>query len=326
MPNAHGAATHQAGPVRDPGWRPVHAGRRKPFAAIRKGLIEHVMGGRLRGAGFAVYVWLHLQADHARGTVLTNAQRLATELGFHPVTVRRVLGELRSAGYLRYEAELGGRQLYEIGIEKYHAHFDAAAGSSALGGELHRGRHGGLHRRALSSRRDRPDSSRKKKSKSKTSTLRVRAADLEISNAASNTPSMRIPDDAAIAAAPAVLRETVELFLAKTGRQTLATDEVVALRELERAHVPAVIQRATTRAVDRFRAQGRAPEELTFGYIAESLKHFQTRRPPAPSGANTSYPPGVTALRLADPTHGAALVPLHSPQSRGETPADGGHA
>ena len=57
------------------------AGRRKPFIALRKGLTEHVLSGRLTGSAFGVYVWLHLQADHRTGTLRTNAGRLAGELG-----------------------------------------------------------------------------------------------------------------------------------------------------------------------------------------------------------------------------------------------------
>ena len=59
--------------------------RRKPFTAIRKGRAEHVLSGRLRGTAFAVYIWLHMQADHRTGTVRSNAGRLATEIGLHPV-------------------------------------------------------------------------------------------------------------------------------------------------------------------------------------------------------------------------------------------------
>src|SRR5580765_4776861 len=76
-------------------------GRRKPFTAIRKGLTEHVLSGRLKGTAFGVYVWLHMQADHRTGTVWTNCGRLAGELGLHPVTLRRDLTALRERGYIR---------------------------------------------------------------------------------------------------------------------------------------------------------------------------------------------------------------------------------
>src|SRR5688572_30612646 len=89
--------------------------------------MEHVVCGRIRGTAFAVYVWLHMQADHTTGTVRTNAGRLSAELSLHPVTVRRDLSALKRTGYITYASHLGSRQLYEIAIEKYHHHFDAAA-------------------------------------------------------------------------------------------------------------------------------------------------------------------------------------------------------
>ena len=107
--------------ARSPG-RP--AGRRKPFIALRKGLTEHVLSGRLTGSAFGVYVWLHLQADHRTGTLRTNAGRLAGELGMHAAKVRRDLAALRGCGYIRYDSEPGSRELYVITIEKYDRHFE----------------------------------------------------------------------------------------------------------------------------------------------------------------------------------------------------------
>ena len=98
--------------------------RRRPFAAIRKGLVEHVLSGRLNATQLGVYVWLHLTADHETGTVWTSATRLATEVKLHASTVREILAALRRAGYLTYECAPGQRALYEITIEKYHAQFD----------------------------------------------------------------------------------------------------------------------------------------------------------------------------------------------------------
>lgn len=98
--------------------------RWRPFAAIRKGLVEHVLSGRFNATQLGVYVWLHLTADHETGTVWTSATRLATELKLHPSTVREILAALRRAGYLTYECAPGQRALYEIAIEKYHAHLE----------------------------------------------------------------------------------------------------------------------------------------------------------------------------------------------------------
>jgi hypothetical protein len=93
--------------------------KRKPFAAIRKGIIEHVISGRLQGLRFAIYIWLHLLADHTRGTARTNAARVASDLGLHPVTTRRHLAALKRDGYIRYASMTGREQLYEITIEKF---------------------------------------------------------------------------------------------------------------------------------------------------------------------------------------------------------------
>src|SRR5262249_32188379 len=104
----------------------TRAPRRKPFIAIRKGLAEHVLSGRLTGTALAVYVWLHLRADHRTGTVRPNAGRLADELRMHAAKVRRDLAALRSGGYVRYDCEPGRRALYVITIEKYDRHFEPA--------------------------------------------------------------------------------------------------------------------------------------------------------------------------------------------------------
>ena len=120
--------------------------RRRPFAAIRKGLVEHVRGGRLNATQRGVYVWLHLLADHTTGTVRTNATVLANELRIHAVAVRRHLAALRRSGYLRYAPTRGAAQLFEIAIEKYDRHFDGETGS------LHGSLQGPLHVRAASAR------------------------------------------------------------------------------------------------------------------------------------------------------------------------------
>jgi hypothetical protein len=131
--------------------------RRRPFAAIRKGLVEHVRSGRFNATQLGVYVWLHLLADHTTGTVWTNASVLASELRIHPVTVRRHLAALRRSGYLRYAPTRGAGQLFEIAIEKYDRHFEDQA--RALHGSLQ----GPLHVRAASSHEGTQNPAPKKK-------------------------------------------------------------------------------------------------------------------------------------------------------------------
>lgn len=125
-----------------------------------------------------------------------------------------------------------------------------------------------------------------------------RAALDHVSGVASSDALTR---DQALAQAPAALRETVELFLFKTGRERVAPNELEALQRLDEAHTPAVVQKAITRAVERLRRRGEDPARLTLDYVWQSLKHFTTRkareavtrRDPT---SQPPYPTGVTRL------------------------------
>jgi hypothetical protein len=331
------------------------APRRRPFAAIRKGIVEHVLSGRFNATQLGVYVWLHLTADHETGTVWTSAPRLATELKLHPSTVREILASLRQAGYLGYECVQGQRALYEITIEKYHAQFEDGGREvrRQVGRQVRRQVR--LHVRRASSGQDSENQAPKKKEgrRNQKTPLRVRFADPDRSDrdlllrsetrgraredvparaegpatgdARSATDTLTREDvpacapadtqaredtsgqalagtvtrEDALAQAPAALRDTLELFWLKTGRDTITPSEVDALRALEAAHTPAVIQRAITKAVDRFTRRGEPAAALTLDYIQQSLQHFTTR---ARTGARReavpqpSYPVGVTRL------------------------------
>ncbi len=270
--------------------------RRRPFAAIRKGLVEHVRDGRFNATQLGMYVWLHLLADHTTGTVRTNAAVLANELRIHPVTVRRHLAALRRAGYIRY-ASTRRAQLYEIAIEKYDRHFEDQA--RALHGSLR----GPLHARAANAPGDDENRAPKKKEGRRTTPLRVRFADPDTPEDLSDRSETRAREDVsradALAQAPAVMRETLELFLHKTGRETVTASELDALRAMETAHTPAVIQRAITRAVERLTQRDEPASTLTLDYIQRSLQHFTTRKG---TGARReavpqpSYPTGLTRL------------------------------
>jgi len=116
----------------------------------------------------------------------------------------------------------------------------------------------------------------------------------------------------ALAQAPAILRETLELFFLKTGRHGLGADESSALRDLERAHTPAVIQRAISAAVARFIGRGQSPMALTLLYVRDSLRHFTTRKTgPVATDAvpPRKYPDGVTRLYLTEDTYGRDPIP-----------------
>jgi hypothetical protein len=91
----------------------------------------------------------------------------------------------------------------------------------------------------------------------------------------------------------------VELYWLKTGCDGLTPDDLAALRELDQAHTPAVIQKAITESVERFERRGDDPHELTCRYVWDSLRRFTTRKPRAatsPEPKRSAYPPGLTRL------------------------------
>lgn len=95
------------------------------------------------------------------------------------------------------------------------------------------------------------------------------------------------------------MRETLELFWLKTGREDLTPEDLAALRDLDRAHTPAVIQKAITESVERFRQRGEDPRTLTLRYVWESLRRFTTRTMRAATPLElerSAYPPGLTRL------------------------------
>lgn len=97
---------------------------------------------------------------------------------------------------------------------------------------------------------------------------------------------------------PRALRETVELYWLKTGRDDLTTEDLSALRALDQAHTPAVIQKAITESVARFTRRGEDPRGVTVRYVWDSLRRFATRKAPAATASPNRpvYPPGLTRL------------------------------
>lgn len=83
-----------------------------------------------------------------------------------------------------------------------------------------------------------------------------------------------------------------------------------ALRDLDRAHTPAAIQKAITESVERFTRTGRDPRTLTFGCVRETLPGFTTRRPPA-HHMSGSPSPEATAAPSMRPTYPLGLPRLH---------------
>jgi hypothetical protein len=95
-------------------------------------------------------------------------------------------------------------------------------------------------------------------------------------------------------AAPRALRGG--LYWLKTGRDGSPDD--LALRELDQAHTPAVIQKAITESVARVTRRGDDPRGVTARYVWDSLRRFATRKTPAATQPpdRPAYPPGLTRL------------------------------
>lgn len=76
---------------------------------------------------------------------------------------------------------------------------------------------------------------------------------------------------------PMAMRSTVELFLLKTGRRGVSSDELLALRQLDRYHIPSRIQTEVGKAVARYAKNGKPLSSLTLEYIWESLQHQRSK-------------------------------------------------
>ena len=88
--------------------------------------------------------------------------------------------------------------------------------------------------------------------------------------------------------APLIMKSTAELLLYKTGRDHLAWDEILALRELAASQMPARVQKEIDTACERFRRQGKPLSSLRFEYIASALRNQPTRGHKANKAKNKS--------------------------------------
>jgi hypothetical protein len=73
--------------------------------------------------------------------------------------------------------------------------------------------------------------------------------------------------------APAVMRETLDYFLLKTGRMGITPEELSALCCLEKIHTPQRVNKEIAEASERFRQLGRPLSKLTLIYIYKSLRY-----------------------------------------------------
>jgi hypothetical protein len=243
-------------------------------------------------------------ADPFSGRLRTSWTIIGSQTRLGPKRVEQLCRSLKAKGYIGYPERRGSRTLAEVAIDKFPLR-DGTYTSLASGGRAAAAQVTGELGDARARHASAP--ARRVRERGRTASLRVRSADGATTDGARNPDTTEpgkaeaaLTRDQALAAVPRALRETVELFWLKTGRAGLTADDLDALRALDAAHTPAVIQRAITEAVERFKRREGALAALTFRYVWESLRGFTTRKPAA-SGAparppRPGYPPGLTRL------------------------------
>ncbi|MBI4611407.1 MAG: hypothetical protein HY726_20645 [Candidatus Rokubacteria bacterium] len=302
----------------------------------RRSIDEHLELRRLSWDEYGMFNWLCTKASPRTGTVRTSWPVLAEQTGLSRSHVEKLCRRLKRKRYIWYPLHRGKRgSLVEVAIHKFPLAGNTYTDLSARFGEVPAQVPTLVPTQLGAESSGNPNTSGAgRKRKRSTTSLRVRGADPH------RAPERLLTKAEAISQAPAVLRETLELFFLKTGRDRLAPQELDALRLLETAHTPAVIQKAVTTAVERFGRRGQAPAEVPLGYIWESLKQFSTRKTPhagqtrhgrlGPGATVASvpprkYPPGLSRMRLREETNGRDPIPegAHDPQARsarGEVP------
>jgi hypothetical protein len=277
--------------------RPRPAGA-DDFVKWRRSIDEHLELGLLTWDEYGMFNWLCTKADPRRGTLRTSWTVLAGQTRLGAKHVEKLCRGLKGKGYIDYPEHRGWRTLVHVGIDKFplrdgtYTSLPRVPGASPA--EVPRELGGQTPEESTGS----PAGRVRERSRS---SLRVRSADAstETSTTDSSKPEERPGRAEALAAAPRALRETVELYWLKTGRDGLTPDDLAALRDLDQAHSPAVIQKAITEGFERFRRRNDDPSGLTLRYVWDSLRRFTTRpartvTPVEPE--RPAYPPGLTRL------------------------------
>jgi hypothetical protein len=281
--------------------RPRPAGA-DDFVKWRRSIDEHLELGLLTWDEYGMFNWLCTKADPRRGTLRTSWTVLAGQTRLGAKHVEKLCRGLKGKGYIDYPEHRGWRTLVHVGIDKFPLRDgtytslprESGAGPAEVPAKVVEELAGQPPKKSTASpggrvrERGRPS-------------LRVRSADTstETGTTDPSKPAERLGRCEALAAAPRALRETVELYWLKTGRDGLTPDDLAALRALDQAHTPAVIQKAITEGVERFRQRGGDPRGLTFRYVWDSLRRFTTRRAQAttpPEPERPAYPLGLTRL------------------------------
>jgi hypothetical protein len=273
------------------------------FVKWRRTIDEHLELGRLTWDEYGMFSWLCTKADQRTGRIRTSWPTLADQTTLSANYAGKLCRSLKGKGYIAFREHRGRRGgLVEVAIDK----FPLLDGTyTALQPQRRRGQaEVPAHvpaELAMQGGEESDGSLEGRTRERKRPPLRVRSADGSDRNGQPGPSggSVALGPERALEAAPRALRETVELFWLKTGREDLAPEDLAALRALDRTHTPAVIQKAITESVERFRQRGEDPRALTLRYVWDSLRRFttRTRRAATPLEPECpAYPPGLTRL------------------------------
>ena len=111
------------------------------FTAIRNGLLDHALGGKLSPFDFGLYVFLIMRAGYSTGIYEGCALTIACQFGdpSQKEHVQKGLRRLRDKKYINYRNGDGSRGAYPILINK----FDVTVGELS-GHRLNAWKHNGL--------------------------------------------------------------------------------------------------------------------------------------------------------------------------------------
>jgi hypothetical protein len=286
--------------MRDAPGRPAGADN---FVKWRRTIDEHLELGRLTWDEYGMFSWLCTKADQRTGRLRTSWPTLADQTTLSANYAGKLCRSLKGKGYIAFREHRGRRGgLVEVAIDK----FPLLDGTyTALQPPRWRGQAevpAHVPAELAAQRAEESDGSLEGRTRErKRPPLRVRSADSSDRNGQPDPSggSVALGREQALEAAPRALRDTLELFWLKTGREDLPPEDLAALRDLNGTHTPAVIQKAVTESVERFRRRGDDPRALTLRYVWHSLRRFTTRPPRFTTPLEPerpAYPPGLTRL------------------------------
>lgn len=118
-----------------------HRGQRTNFTAIRNGLLEHALAGKLSPFDFGLYIFLIMRANYLTGIYEGCALTIACQFGdpSQKEHVQKSLRRLRDKKYLNYRNGDGRRGAYPILINKFDVTVEDLSGS-----RLNAWKHNGL--------------------------------------------------------------------------------------------------------------------------------------------------------------------------------------